>query len=372
MNNPVIRIAGRDYTGWKSISIERSMDGLSASFTADVSDKNPLTAQRLPFRMGDRVVISYKNQRMFTGYLDSFNNGYDKDKHDVTIGGRDLLSDIVDCHRAAEPREWNGITVQAIIEQLLAPFNISLIVDDIVAEEVGKEVDLFGANEGETILDTILKLTRPRTIRPLATYQGRLRLTRSSAFAHSDRIEKGVNVLAGTYYQFDRDRFSDYFAKGQGYATDEKEEADYIHPAGDATDAGVRRYRPLVLLSNEATDTGQTESTAKFEASLRAGGSRTYTYVVQDWLQKSNGQPWSINALTQVRDSVFDLNTRLLCYALVFNLDENGMTTRVSLCSPEKYKLQAQLDKVSGAFDNPDALSELTDFELGEEVGLPE
>lgn len=350
-----VRLGDNIYTGWKEITVTRNMDDMVGEYELQAAERTTFKLSAWSVRMGDLCEIKIGNTAIMTGYVEDIDPDYDSSGHRIRIAGRDKTADLVDCSRPEGDgtREWTETKIIDVLQELLRPFGIALATTGSgVTTRLNKSAGfLFNVNEGETIFDTIMRLVVKAQVRPISLGDGKLTLVETGITRATDGIERGVNVLAGGQSSSDRDRFSDYFSKGQGLGLDERKVTDYTEPKGEAEDAAVSRYRPFVSINDSADLFGNAQSTAQWEAAIRAGDSRKYRYTVLGWAQ-SDGLPWQLNSLVRVKDPTFDLEDSWLICGLVFTYDDSGTKTQIELCSPEKYKAEAELNKVVTSFDD--------------------
>ena len=324
---------------------------LCGNFTFSSSQDSDYKGEAYPFKMDDRAEVIAGDNVILTGFIDDILPAYDKGGHSIEVAGRDITEDLVDCSRAGDSNSWNNLSVRDIAAKLCAPHSISITVDDSANALASQREAWFSYNEGEKIVETLKRLCSNRGIQLLTNSIGRLLLTKLGSSRATDVLETGINIEAGRLTSSNKERYSDYFTKGIGFAIPGKTVKDYVQPKGEAQDPVIQRYRPLVSISDTASSFGGNNDTAKWEASLRAGKSRMYEYQVFGWLQ-SDGTPWDINMLVQVRDKVLGIDDEFLIYAIQYSVSpDEGTASILYLCSPEKYKAEAALNKVVSPFD---------------------
>lgn len=350
--NIYLRVGGRKYSGWQDIHIEKSMSALCGAFQVRVIDTGELQEDRWPLVMGQACDIYIEEQLVLSGYIEDINIEYDAGKHSIVIAGRDKLGDLVDCHRAFDQkREWVDYKIVNIIKAMLAPFGFAVLVDASATVTANKVEAQFGFNDGDTVFETIRRLCRKHYIIPITYGDGKLTLTRAGSVYANDPLQSGVNVLRGGLRRSNRERFSHYYLKGFSIGFDEKALSDFTHPKGDARDQLIARYRPFVIIEDANTSFGECTTRAKAEAALRAGSSVVYEYDVAGWLQ-SNKNIWQINQLVRVTDPVLGLlQEDLLIDQIRFVQGAEGQITTLQLCTPEKYKAEADLEKAKSKVD---------------------
>ncbi len=352
MNNEVwLSVGGKKYAGWQDVQVEKSISALCGVFQVRLIDTRPFNKDDWPIHMGDSCSVYVGDQLLVTGYIEDLNVEYDKESHMIAIAGRDALGDLVDCHRAVgQRREWVSQTPAAIVKSLVAPFGIPVEIDPSAVGAANSREEMFSMNEGDTVFETMRRVCGKHQIQLITHGDGKLLLTRSGTERACDRLESGMNILRSALKQSDRDRYSHIYVKGVSIGFDEKTLSDFSHPRGDARDQLIRRYRPYVVVEDTNASLGNCSGRAKAEVAVRAGRSRVFEVDVPGWLQ-SNGQAWRLNQLVQVKDPVLDINSTLLLDQIRFTQGDEGQIATLQLCSPEKYKAEADLEAMKTKFD---------------------
>ncbi len=346
MSDIVLKIDGKEFTGWTGATVEKSLFHMSGAFGLTATDIFPGNAEKWGLGMGDECEVIIDDQTLITGYIEDIPILYDAISHNIQIGGRDKTGDLVDCSFVGTSTEWLEQTVGNIIENLCLPFGIQVNIDDSAAAQVNTKIadDIsFKINEGESTFDTIFRLCKMKGILPVSYGDGRLVLTRTGTEKVNDFLELGKNVLSGNIDQSNKERFQTYIVRGQGEKTFWNKVED-ISSKGEATDNIIKRYRPFVILSESKTVSGSALDRAEWERNTRAGKSRIIEYEVQGWTQ-SNGEVWPLNALVKVKDDFLGIDGKTLLIASIsFSLDsDSGSRTRLTLVHPKTHALNPQV-----------------------------
>lgn len=352
MSNEVyLKLRGSKYKGWQDVQIEKSLSALCGAFQVRLIDTDPADKTDWSLTMGAECQVYIEDQLLVTGFIEDINIEYTKESHAIVVAGRDKLGDLVDCHRAfGQSREWVNQSVLSIIRSLCAPFGFSVVVDSSAQGVVNKREEQYGFNEGDTVYETIRRLCRKHYILPVTYGDGKLVLTRTGNARATDALQTGVNILRGALRRSNRERFSHYYLKGFSLGFDEKTTSDFTHPKGDARDQLIERYRPFTIVEDVNTSTGDCNLRAKAEAALRAGSSIMYEFEVPGWLQ-SDGSLWRLNQLVQITDPILALDDMMLIDQLRFTQGDAGQLTTIQVCTPEKYKAEADLTKAKTGLD---------------------
>lgn len=334
----ILRINGRDFGGWKGVSVSRSIDQIAGGFNLRVTELNPDDRARWLIKRGDACKVLINGSTVITGHVDSAPISYTSDSHDLSVSGRDVTADLVDCSIEGPPTEWHNTGLARIAADICKPFGITISAET----DLGAAFAKAKINEGDTAFQFIEGLCRKRAVLPVSYGDGVLRFVRTGANRAADRLELGVNILKGSRSGDNRDRFSRYAVKGQGKGSDKLTTADFVGPSAAATDPGIKRYRPLVLIASGPIDAGYCQKRANWEATTRAGKSMRMEYTVVGWLQ-SNGQPWPLNSLVTVRDKFLGAEGKTMLISAIENtLDESGRLTRLTCVPPGAYELMVE------------------------------
>lgn len=356
MSDIILKVAGVEYTGWKDIRVERSLNQVAGAFGFSATDRYPGKPTDWNIRMGQECTVGIDNYILCTGYIDSMNIDYNSQGHTFSISGRDKTADLVDCSFAFKPYLWTGQTVGKVIKNLCSPFGISVTIHSSVATVAATIADDgsgkgFTVGEGNTAFESIIELCQMHAILPISYGDGKLTLTQAGTATITDQLELGKNILSGSFMSSNADRFSRYVAYGQGGGAPTKTGEDTNNCKGEWPDDIVTRERPLVILANNRTTSAQCKDRAKWEARVRAGKSRTLSYTVQGWLQ-SDGEPWPLNKKVKVKDTLLTTEDPLLIAGVALSLsDEEGSLTELSLVDPKAYELLAEPIDIKGAYD---------------------
>ena len=345
INNVVLIVNGVEYGGWKSIQVNQSLDQMCGTFGFLSSDKFIEGAREWDIKNGSPAKVQVDKQTIIDGYIDSIPLSYDAEGHDIQFLGRDRTGDLVDCSYVNQDdsakSEWLNTDLLSIIRDLCSPFGIDVVADSVEAEiDISAIIPKFSITQGATVSEMIRELCNVAGLLPVSVGDGNLTLTRSGANRVNEVLETGVNIKSASFDQDNKKRFSKYIVKGQGNPD------PFIvsffgvtEPQGEAEDNVITRYRPTLILPETKVTDDSALKRARWEASNRAGRSRTLRYTVVGWTQ-ANGDVWPLNGLVDVKDKIFDVNQKYLISGVNFTIDdESGTTTTITLVSPNTYNI---------------------------------
>jgi prophage tail gpP-like protein len=339
MDNISLKVNGHEYSGWTSIQVQRGMDQIAGAFGFQATDIYPGHSEKWNITMGSECTVTVNGKTLITGYVDQIDIFYNMGEHTFEVKGRDKTGDLVDCCYDSAKNQWNNATIQTIVNDLCNSVTVPLVIDPTVTSVVTTKVPSFKINEGDTLFESISKLCKSIAILPITYGDGKLTLTRARAEYVTDRLEKGKNILAGSFTSSNLDRFKTYIVKSQHSGLDEWDNESVTQAVGRFDDYVISRNRPLVILSSEKSTSEQCKKQAEWEARYRAGRSRMIEYKIQGWLQ-SNKDLWPINKRVNVVDDFFGISDNYLITEVSHRLgDSDGSVTELRLMSPDAYDI---------------------------------
>jgi len=342
MNIISLSVKGVEYSGWQEVHVSKSMNSLSNSFSLAITDKYDGKLSLWDFREGDLCEVKVDGKQVIKGYIEDMDIDHDYNSHSIVIAGRGVTCDLVDCSFYDDSTTWNNTQLRTIVQHIADKQGVSVVIDSDVLSDASTIIPKYTAESTDTLLDLIVELCLHKAILPVGYGDGKLTLTRSGCKGEcKDSLELGYNILKGGLRMSDRDRFSHYKVVGQGSASENKSLFSTVAASGTATDEVVSRTRKLAIGSDKVVDSGECIKFANWEATNRAGKSRSYIFEVQGWCQsiRFGGAVWDLNTLVKVNDSKLGVKDTLLISDLSFskNLSE-GTKTTIGVVHPDTYK----------------------------------
>jgi len=326
MADVVLTINGHDYGGWLAVEHTRSMGAIAQSFRLDLTDRWPGQSSPFPVLGNESCQLRLGGKLVIDGYLDSADISVDESGRTISVAGRDKTGDLVDCSAVHTPDEWNNQTAGQLVKILAKPFGVRVTVD----VDSGAPIALFKLQHGETAFEAIERICRLRALLPMADGEGGLLITRQKN-ARGGLLVEGGNILSASATLQYQDRFSQYLVRGQSYGTDESFGEAVAQPESKATDPGVTRYRPTLIIAEGNTTQEIADDRAVWEAAVRAGRSASARITVADW------GDWDVNTLVEVRAPSLRLNGLMLVSEVNRRLDNSGQFTEISVVRPGAY-----------------------------------
>lgn len=337
MTRCVVKVGGKEYEGWKSVRVQRSIEAISGSFSLDFIDS--WTPNRQPWGINpqDEIVIEFDGYPVITGFVEVLNASLGERERTYTVQGRDRSADVIDCTPPASPAQFKNITLLGLCNALSKEVGVkfSLGLGTVDNSPVSEDAN----TPGQTIFERIDQVSRLRGVLFIPDGKGNVLISgRGSGIARSSLVE-GENIKSVSYAMDYSQRFSKYTVRSQPTA-----QKGWNNGSGknggvqaSATDAGMRRTRPLTFDAEENSTAGEAQKRAGWEASVRAARSLKVTVVVQGWMQ-ADGLPWLINQIVNLRAPKLGIGGTFLITETEFSQDDKGGTeTTLTLSSPDAY-----------------------------------
>lgn len=328
-----LQIGGALYEGWQDVSIETGLDSLAASFNLALTERFPDQPELWVIEPGSSCQVLIGDDLVITGYVDEGSNDIDADSHPVRATGRSKTGDIVDCSAVHTPATWTQRRLEQIVADIAAPFGVSVAA----IADTGEPFAKFALQQGESAFEAIERMCRMRAVLPTTTAAGVLELRRPGQVRAGYQLRLGENLLSVRHSRGQRDRFSHYILKGQ--ASGDGVEGAAARPKAEARDAGVTRYRPLVIVNSEQTTRASLEDRAKWEATVRAARSRQVQATVQGW-RAPDGSLYRPDVLVKVVARQVGLDHELLVTNVRFSAGDQGKRAVLTLAPKEAFSLR--------------------------------
>lgn len=332
MSEVTLKAGGQIHDGWKSVEIRKSMETLAGSFDVSLTEKWPGVDIPRAIRRNQLCLVQIDGLDVIAGHVDRISPSYDKDEHTIQIAGRDAAADLVDCSAVHTPGEWHDQPLPAIAADIAKPFGIQIRMDG----DAGARFTKFTIEQGESGFEALDRLCRMRALLASSDGLGIIRIGRAGTDRASVTLERGVNILGAKILVNDTNRFSRYIVKGQRQGNDFLAPDQIAQPSATVEADTMGRYRPLIVLAEDATDGARARDRGKWEANVRSARSWRAQIHVQGWRENGEtGSLWRPNVLVRLRDDWIGIDRDLLIVAVTFGKSDDGTTTTLDLM-PEK------------------------------------
>lgn len=313
-------VNGNLYGGWQTVTITRGITQIAGNFELGVSQIWPDQTTPIAINEGDRCALQVDGETLITGWVDDVAIDYADRQHSVTVRGRDVTGDLVDCAAIHKSGGWKQQTLLKIAQDLCEPFGITVSAE----VDVGAPFEAWTANNGESVFEQIDRMAKYLAVLPVSDGKGNLVLARAGKTRIGTALVLGQNIEASSCTRTGTDRFSEYIVKGQRPVSDDAQGEQATEIKGTAEDKNVKRYRPLIIIADEASDAAMLQQRAEWESHVRAGRATAITYTVSGWRHAAG--LWHPNVLVPVRDPFLRVQTDMLISQVRNRLDKDGGT----------------------------------------------
>lgn len=342
---------GKRYSGWKSIRVKRSIEGLAGSFSLDVSDRWGGQDDPWPIVEGDACRVEIDAQTVLDGYVDNRKLKGSGTTRSLSYDGRDRAADLVDCSMlvadaSTKGNKWTyrNVDIAQFAAAIAAPHGIKVSVQ---AGLVLKKDPLLVAHPGETGFEAIKRAAGSAGVLVVSDGAGGILITRAGTTRAEPLIEGG-NIKEYEAEYDSKDRFHRYLISSQPPGTDDAS-GEATRVQAEATDIDVlRTNRVLLIRPDKGMDAAEARRRADWEARHRAATSVSISITVLGWKQ-SNGALWQPNALTRVRaPTLLGVDGDLLISQVEYTIGDGGQITQLQLMRPDAFMPEPQTAEVGG------------------------
>lgn len=346
MNNVELKVDGKIFSGWTSVTVNRSIETMAGYFDLGVNVQTSTDLSSLA--PGKPFTLSIDGQTVITGYTDGRRRQMGADSMKITIAGRDKTADLIDCAAIYKGGQWKKRTLEQIARDLCQPYGVA-VRWELTDAESAAPFSSFTLDHSETVYEALGRAARARGVLITSNAAGDLVFTRADE-SHSDRLVLGENLLSVDFDEDYRDRFSEYTVKGHGRSNgkvgDTVDARTIASQKGTATDSAITRYRPMIILADSKIDAQSATARALREQRRRLAKSVTFEAQLDGWT-RSNGQIWMPNILAEIDASKFAIQTGpLLVSKVVLTLDDReGVKTTLTLAPRDGFLVLVEKDR---------------------------
>lgn len=332
-DNVELLIGGNKHGDWSSYEIDSDLltpaDGWAVSLGMSDGKVPPDVVSGAPVKVlvGGDVVL--------TGYVDEINHAVSKTAHSLSMSGRDLAADLVDC--SAPIFTAKLVSLKQAVAKIVSDFHI---------ERYRIEADTTRAREkisiepGDTAWDALARVAEANGLWPWFEPDGTLVIggpdysTPVVATLILRRDGSGNNVLSLSKQESMHGRYSKVTVYGQAAGTETEQGSNKLH--GAWTDDGIR-YRPKIAVDHECDNAAVCRDRAsKIIADSRLNGLTLSALVKGHRIvapgQDSDGKLWQPMQRVRVISEPHEIDGVFFLMARKFNrARQDGTRTTLTL-----------------------------------------
>ena len=335
-------VGNQQLSGWQRVEVVRSMDSIPASFSIEVTEKYPNTAD-VDLQAGQPCTVTIGGDLVLTGFVDHYAASVRAAMHTVRIGGRSMSQDLVDCSAFIGDKDHPSFQVQggtalSIIQAIAKPYGVT--IQSMAGD--GASVQQFNINLGETCWEIIDRLIRVSGFIAYDMPDGSLMLARAGTETMASGFAIGANIEQGSISYSMDGRFSDYeghflsvVTYGVGGELTDTSAGPVYH------DEGVPRFRKRFVISEQMSD-GQSLAAqrALWERNHNWGRAQVFNVTCDSW-RDAAGTLWAPNHLAPISAAVLKLaNATWVIGGVTYRRDENGQHADLILMPVEAFSVE--------------------------------
>lgn len=328
----ILTIDGRRHRGWTNVSIRRSLDSLTGSFQLALTSRETSYGAARTIRALAPCALSIDGERVMSGTIDQLSIELGSQDHSLTVTGRDAAADLVDCAAIASPGSWRHAKFELIVGDLLAPFGIKARFN----AATGAAIKRFALQQGETVQAAIERLCRFRAFVAWSEPDGSIVIGNPGSAQSAGRLVEGEHMLELAIDHDVSERFSKYIVKGQSSGDDEAHGRAVSQLRAEASDPAITRYRPLIIIAEEQSDTAALKKRATWEANVRAARGQTCRLTVPGWRDPA-GALWEPATRVQVVAPSLAIDVEMIVISAELERGDAGTLARLELQRPEAW-----------------------------------
>lgn len=345
LNKAKLLVGWSRWENWSELRISRSIEAAASDFVFSCTLHPKMPMPDFKIFPGEPCVVKIGEDVLLTGHVDDVSQSYDAHHRTISISGRSLTADLIDCSAREVPGCYFGLKLERIGAMLADPYRVPVRAE----VDTGPHIPVFKVHPGESVHAAIERHARAHGVIVTDDEKGALVLTRAGAHHSPTKLVLSRNILSADAHFSHRDRYSLYEVKGQRMGHDDGAEVDELaHPQGASADIGVGRFRRLLLVGDSAGGSEDQLRRAQWEAATRAGRSLGVRYRVQGW-RGAKDELWRPNTLVKVEDAWLGIERDLLIVSCTYKLSDNGTITELQLAPKEAYELQPEVTAAAGA-----------------------
>ncbi len=347
---PRVLVDGREFLGWKELTVHRSVSEVAGSVELSVFPTRPWPFGRnahLEVRFGDQPLLTgfpFKEQRVGGG--------------EWLVTGFDSTLDLAhSIYAAGQPLDFPGKSAFDVAKIAAEPFGIRVATTAPTVERLTQVSDLgIGAGQlpyyhvdwGFRAWDVIEGALRQAGLLGYGPGDGSLLVTLPGRARSPVALKQGRNLVRVTRIGDWSERFSYYVVRGFELAATGPHDTVVATPGptiGEARDDGVGRYRPTLVVGEMVSSPEMATALAQWDAIWRAAMSMRLVAQVAGWDRRGPGAPgsadaWLVNELVPVDAPEVDVGPgELLTASIDYSAtrESGGLTTTLTLVRPDAF-----------------------------------
>jgi prophage tail gpP-like protein len=344
-----IQVGSNRFVGWQNVSISRSCESMPNNWTLSASAEFLQGAALAGTRPGQSCLIYIGSDLVITGKIDRRSIPIDARNHQVTLSGRGITRNLVDCSAdllndpGIRGGQINGANALDVAAKLCKAYGIT--ARSAVAD-LGIAIPSFQVPLGETPYQIIESVARYAGYLVYEDVFGRLVLDRIGTSQHASGFTLPGNVEAINGERSVDGRFSTYVVVYSG-VDQTADLGGLANRRATILDDTLGEYRLRIIVSEQIAPTPAGQQTidndaiakqrANWEKARRIGRSQGASITCDSW-RDSSGNLWTPNWLATIDAPAADIsNATWIIGSLSFRKDMSGTHTDLILMPPDAF-----------------------------------
>ena len=344
-----IQVGSNRFVGWQNVSISRSCESMPNNWSLTASAEFLQGAALAGTRPGQSCLIYIGSDLVITGKIDRRSIPIDARNHQVTLSGRGITRNLVDCSAdllndpGIRGGQINGANALDVAAKLCKAYGITA---RSAVSDLGIAIPSFQVPLGETPYQIIESVARYAGYLVYEDVFGRLVLDRIGTSQHASGFTLPGNVEAINGERSVDGRFSTYVVVYSG-VDQTADLGGLANRRATILDDTLGEYRLRIIVSEQIAPTPAGQQTidndaiakqrANWEKARRIGRSQGASITCDSW-RDSNGTLWTPNWLATIDAPAADIsNATWIIGSLSFRKDMSGTHTDLILMPPDAF-----------------------------------
>ncbi len=350
-----VSINGESYSLFESISLSRSLDNATGSFSIIASSGDP---DSFPVNRGDVISITVNSIPKLYGFIDDVEESGDNEGHIVTLTGRDNTCDLIDSTvpplssslAISVGGKSTNLSFKDFAKSVVWGLGIKMNVVDLSNQDniilPKSPVSYEPSDYAMAVLQNIGRKFQvfliPSGAGDLVIYRPGNEIATTSLIHRQN--DNNNNVKSYKVKQSQVARYNKYVVRSQdNYAADDDATCSKksTSRSGIIIDPSIREGRLLEIIGEENMDDATCYKRAEEESNIRRARSTSYSCVVAG-LTQTSGVPWDIGQTVTVDDETAKVKGSFIIRSVIYSKSiTDGKQTSI-VCAPiDAYKAQA-------------------------------
>ena len=345
-----IQVGSNRFVGWQNVSITRSCESMPNNWSLTASAEFLQGAALAGTRPGQPCLIYIGSDLVITGKIDRRSIPIDARNHQVTLSGRGITRNLVDCSAdllndpGIRGGQINGANALDVATKLCKAYGITA---RSAVSDLGIAIPSFQVPLGETPYQIIESVARFAGYLVYEDVFGRLVLDRIGTSQHASGFTLPGNVEAINGERSVDGRFSTYVVVYSG-VDQTADLGGLANRRATILDDTLGEYRLRIIVSEQIAPTPAGQQTidndaiakqrANWEKARRIGRSQGASITCDSW-RDSQGTLWTPNWLATIDAPAADIsNATWIIGSLSFRKDMSGTHTDLILMPPDAFR----------------------------------